>query len=171
MHNSTKKFIRERTKWAKNNPEKAKQHIKDLYDKMFPTTKDYIKFLRTRINVHDMIFRGGTILTRQQHQKEIEYWEEVVKKYNEEEITSDNLVEKDHWKDMTKTNRDLYKEKTEKWLKSKTKKQRTIWNYYMLGVPKKKAAIRLGENFRDIHVTINRLQEDFLKKITPLFNR
>ena len=29
------------------------QYIRDLYDKMFPSAKDYIKFLRERINTLD----------------------------------------------------------------------------------------------------------------------
>ena len=29
------------------------QYIRDLYDKMFPSAKDYIKFLRDRINTLD----------------------------------------------------------------------------------------------------------------------
>ena len=38
---------RKLNKYFSNNPELAKQHLRDLYDKLFPSQEDYIKFLRT----------------------------------------------------------------------------------------------------------------------------
>ena len=36
--------------FLKSNQYYVRQYIRDLYDKMFPTAKGYIKFLREKIN-------------------------------------------------------------------------------------------------------------------------
>ena len=59
----------------------------------------------------------------------------------------------------------LYKDLTEQWLKTKTRRQRRIWNYFVLGVPKNSIAPRLKENTKFVTRTIKDLQKEFLDLI------
>ena len=48
---------------------------------------------------------------------------------------------------------------------TKSKKQRRIWNYYVLGVPKEKIAPKLEENRIFVMATIKILQKEYLSRI------
>ena len=137
------------------------QYIRDLYDKMFPYAKDYIKFLKEKINTLD-------------HE---EYNQISYKNFKEIKTNSskncfsleqrfrkdhDNLFKEDHWKGLNRRDIIFYKDLTEKWLKTKTRRQRRIWNYFVLGVPKNSIAPRLKENSNFVIGTIKNLQEEFL---------
>ena len=140
------------------------QYIRDLYDKMFPSAKDYIKFLRERIN---------TLENEEQNMSSYEDFKEIKRCipsklfYLEErmEKSHDNFFEEDHWKDLSPRDIILYKDLTEQWLKTKTRRQRRIWNYFVLGVPKDSIAPRLKENTNFVTKTIKTLQKDFLELI------
>ena len=81
------------------------------------------------------------------------------------EVSHDNLFEKDHWKGLSPKDITLYKDLTEHWLKTKTRRQRRIWNYFVLGVPKNSIAPRLKENTNFVTRTIKTLQKEFLDLI------
>ena len=162
-----KYFIQERTKWAKKNPEKAKQHIRDLYDKMFPKANDYINFLKPLWKNQKSILEVDLFRNRLKHQKSTNHLANKVNKLDEN-ILNDCLVENDYWEKITPEQKTKYKDLTKRWVKSKTKQQRTIWNYYVLGVPQKRIASLLKKNEKNIIDIINKLQEDFLKRIPPL---
>ena len=140
------------------------QHIRDLYDKMFPYAKDYIKFLREKINILDD--EGGTKISSENsngikqnsYQKKINFEEGFEKNH-------DYFFEEDHWKDLSPRDIILYKDLTEQWLKTKTRRQRRIWNYFVLGVPENSIAPRLKENTNFVTRTIKTLQKDFLDLI------
>ena len=140
------------------------QYIRDLYDKMFPSAKDYIKFLRERINTLDneehnkSSYKNFNEIKRNIPQK-LFYFEERIEK------SHDNFLEEDHWEGLSPKDIILYKDLTEKWLKTKTKRQRRIWNYFVLGVPKNTIAPRLKENTNFVTRTIKTLQKDFLDLI------
>ena len=140
------------------------QYIRDLYDKMFPSAKDYIKFLRERINTLDneehntSSYKNFNEIKRNIPPK-LFYFEERIEKNH------DNFFEKDHWEDLSPKDITLYKDLTEQWLKTKTRRQRRIWNYYVLGVPKSSIAPRLKENTNFVTRTIKTLQKDFLDLI------
>tara|TARA_B100000900_G_scaffold333773_1_gene294943 strand:- start:810 stop:1214 length:405 start_codon:yes stop_codon:yes gene_type:complete len=131
---------------------------------MFPCAKDYIKFLRERIN---------TLGKEEQNVNACGYFKEIKRYvpsklfYFEENLekSHDNFFEEDHWKDLSPRDIILYKDITEQWLKTKTKRQRRIWNYYVLGVPKNSIAPRLKENTNFVTRTIKTLQKDFLDLI------
>ena len=140
------------------------QYIRDLYDKMFPSAKDYIKFLRERINTLD----------NEEHNVNLYENFKVIKRYippklfhfeERNEVNHDNLFDKDHWKGLSPKDITLYKDLTEHWLKTKTRRQRRIWNYFVLGVPKKSIAPRLKEDTNFVTKTIKTLQKDFLELI------
>ena len=140
------------------------QYIRDLYDKMFPSAKDYIKFLRERINTLDneehntSSYENFNEIKRNIPQK-LFYFEERIEK------SHDNFFEKDHWEDLSPKDITLYKDLTEQWLKTKTRRQRRIWNYFVLGVPKNSIAPRLKENTNFVTRTIKTLQKEFLDLI------
>ena len=140
------------------------QYIRDLYDKMFPSAKDYIKFLRERINTLDneeyntSSYKNFNEIKRNIPPK-LFYFEERIKK------SHDNFFEEDHWKDLSPKDITLYKDLTEKWLKTKTRRQRRVWNYFVLGVPKNSIAPRLKENTNFVTGTIKTLQKEFLDLI------
>tara|TARA_B100000886_G_C20287364_1_gene433865 strand:+ start:193 stop:663 length:471 start_codon:yes stop_codon:yes gene_type:complete len=137
------------------------QYIRDLYDKMFPCAKDYIKFLRERIN---------KLENEENSQIYFEYSKKIKKNtsnkyfYSKEkfEKNNDNFFEQDHWKGLSPIGIIFYKDLTEQWLKTKTRRQRRIWNYFVLGVPKSSIAPRLRENTNFVRATIKTLQKEFL---------
>tara|TARA_B100000900_G_scaffold215424_1_gene182424 strand:+ start:553 stop:1026 length:474 start_codon:yes stop_codon:yes gene_type:complete len=140
------------------------QDIRDLYDKMFPSAKDYIKFLRERINTlnnkeQNTIYYKNFNEIKRNIPPKLFYFEERIEK------THDNFFEKDHWEDLSPKDIILYKDLTEQWLKTKTKRQRRIWNYLVLGVPKDSIAPRLKENTNFVTRTIKTLQKEFLDLI------
>ena len=140
------------------------QYIRDLYDKMFPSAKDYIKFLRERINTLD---------NEDQNTNSYENFNEIKRNippklfYFEERIEKShhNFHEQDHWEDLSPSDITFYKDLTEHWLKTKTRRQRRIWNYFVLGVPKNSIALRLKENTNFVTRTIKTLQKEFLDLI------
>jgi len=140
------------------------QYIRDLYDKMFPSAKDYIKFLRERINTLDneehntSSYKNFNEIKRNIPPK-LFYFETRIEK------SHDNFFEKDHWEDLSSKDITLYKDLTEQWLKTKTRRQRRIWNYFVLGVPKNSIAPRLKENTNFVTKTIKTLQKEFLDLI------
>ena len=140
------------------------QYIRDLYDKMFPSAKDYIKFLRERINTLDneehntSSYENFNEIKRNIPPK-LFYFEERIEK------SHDNFFEEDHWEDLSPKDITLYKDLTEQWLKTKTRRQRRIWNYFVLGVPKNSIAPRLKENTNFVTRTIKTLQKEFLDLI------
>ena len=140
------------------------QYIRDLYDKMFPSAKDYIKFLRERINTldhekHNMTSYENLNQIKRNFSPKLFYLKESLEK------SHDNFFEKDHWEDLSPKDITLYKDLTEQWLKTKTRRQRRIWNYFVLGVPKNSIAPRLKENTNFVTRTIKTLQKEFLDLI------
>ena len=137
------------------------QYIRDLYDKMFPYAKDYIKFLREKINTLD---------SEEHNQNSYEKFKEIKTNISKNHFSleqrfkkdHDNFFKEDHWKGLNRRDIIFYKDLTEKWLKSKTRRQRRIWNYFVLGVPKNSIAPRLKENSNFVIGTIKNLQEEFL---------
>ena len=140
------------------------QNIRDLYDKMFPSAKDYIKFLRERINIldheeHNMTSYENLNQIKRNIPLKLFYLKESLEK------SHDNFYERDHWEDLSPKDINLYKNLTEQWLKTKTRRQRRIWNYFVLGVPKNSIAPRLKENTNFVARTIKTLQKEFLDLI------
>ena len=140
------------------------QYIRDLYDKMFPSAKDYIKFLRERINTlynedHNSSSYENFNEIKRNIPSKLFYFEERIEKSN------DNFHEQDHWEDLSPKDITFYKDLTEHWLKTKTRRQRRIWNYFVLGVPKNSIAPRLKENTNFVTRTIKTLQKEFLDLI------
>ena len=140
------------------------QFIRDLYDKMFPNAKDYIKFLQEEINQchnenSNQFF--DKILKRTKREKK--YHSSFINWINLNDQI--NCYEKNYWEGLEKKDISHFRLLTKKWLKTKSKKQRRIWNYYVLGVPKEKIAPKLEENRIFVMATIKILQKEYLSRI------
>ena len=140
------------------------QYIRDLYDKMFPSAKEYIEFLRERINIlnnedHNTSSYENFNEIKRNIPPKLFYFEERIEKSHH------NFHEQDHWEDLSPSDITFYKDLTEHWLKTKTRRQRRIWNYFVLGVPKNSIAPRLKENTNFVTRTIKTLQKEFLDLI------
>ena len=146
------------------NPNYNLQLIRDLYDKMFPNAKDYIKFLREEINQCQYKNSNG-ILNKilKSTKKEKKYHSPFINRVT----LNDQIIsyEKDYFEGIEIKDILFFKLLTRKWLKTKSKKQRRIWNYYVLGVPKEKIAPKLEEDGIFVMATIKILQKEYLSRI------
>ena len=146
------------------NPNYNLQFIRDLYDKMFPNAKDYIKFLREEINQCQYKNSNGTLnKILKSTKKEKKYHSPFINRVT----LNDQIIsyEKDYFEGIEIKDILFFKLLTRKWLKTKSKKQRRIWNYYVLGVPKEKIAPKLEEDGIFVMATIKILQKEYLSRI------
>ena len=146
------------------NPNYNLQFIRDLYDKMFPSAKDYIKFLREEINqCHNKNSNGIVNKILKSTKKEKKYHSLFISRVT----LNDQIIsyEKDYFEGIEIKDILFFKLLTRKWLKTKSKKQRRIWNYYVLGVPKEKIAPKLEEDGIFVMATIKILQKEYLSRI------
>ena len=159
-------------KYFKNNPELAKQHIRDLYDKLFPSQEDYIKFLRTMYEARLSVMNIGLVLEKQQHDEEAAYLKErEAQKSRGNEIIDNQFANIDHWEDITTEQINLYKKVLKKLLEAKLPQHQQIWNYYILGVPKKRIKTLLKKDLEYIRVVIESVQDYLLENIPPLLKK
>ena len=140
------------------------QVIRDLYDKIFPFAKDYIKFLREEINNRDSKNFNQNSLKISKEIDEFKFdgfleLDQVLRS------NQDYLIKKDYWPGLRQEQIILLKKLIKKWLKRKTSRQRRIWNYFVLGVPKNSIAPKLNEDSDFVLETISVLQKEFLKLI------
>ena len=138
------------------------QVIRDLYDKIFPCAKDYIKFLREEINNRDSKNFNQNSLKISKEIDEFKFdgfleLDQVLRS------NQDYLIKKDYWPGLRQEQIILLKKLIKKWLKRKTSRQRRIWNYFVLGVPKNSIAPKLNEDSDFVVGTISALQKEFLK--------
>tara|TARA_Y100000996_G_C22460285_1_gene617735 strand:- start:510 stop:974 length:465 start_codon:yes stop_codon:yes gene_type:complete len=137
------------------------QYIRDLYDKIFPNAKDYIKFLQEEINTsNNKKYNPNSFKVFYERDKN--YLKSLSNKKKVFENYHDGCFERDFWTGLKKKDIVLYKKLIERWLKTKTRRQRRIWNYFVLGVPKNSIAPRLKENSKFVIGTIKNLQKEFL---------
>ena len=148
-------------KYLKSNPHYVRQYIRDLYDKMFPSAKSYIKFLRERINIFDRRTIKEFSAQMPENIKGFSYNETVRFAYD----LDNNFLDKDYWEALTKKEVISYQQLTEKWLKTKTKRKRRIWNYFVLGISKNNIGARLNEETLYVIRTIETMQKEFLQLI------
>jgi len=137
------------------------QYIRDLYDKIFPNAKDYIKFLQEEINTsNNKKYNPNSFKVFYERDKS--YLKSLSNKKKVFENYHDDCFERDFWTGLKKKDIVLYKKLIERWLKTKTRRQRRIWNYFVLGVPQNSIAPRLKENSKFVIGTIKNLQKEFL---------
>ena len=138
--------------------------IRDLYDKIFPCAKDYIKFLREEINILDSKSYNQNSLKISKEIEEFKF-DGFLELDQALRSNQDYFLKKDFWLGLRQEQIILIKKLIKKWLKRKTSRQRRIWNYFVLGVPKNSIAPKLNEDSDFVVKTISVLQEEFLKLI------
>ena len=146
------------------NPNYNLQFIRDLYDKMFPNAKDYIEFLREEIN--QCYYKKSNLFfdkMLKRTKKEKKYYSPFINRATSYDQINAYAV--DYWDGLEKKEILFFKLLTRNWLKTKSKKQRRIWNYYVLGVPKEKIAPKLEEDGVFVLGTIKILQKEYLSRI------
>ena len=159
-------------KYFKNNPELAKQHIRDFYDKLFPSQEDYIRFLRTMYEARLSVMNIGMILEEQQNEEDVAYLKErEIQKFKGNEINDNQLAQINHWEDITTEQINLYKKVLKELLETKLPQHQQIWNYYILGVPKKRIKTLLKKDLKYIRVVIDNVQDYLLENIPPLLKK
>ena len=131
---------------------------------MFPNAKDYIKFLREEINqCHYKKSNLSFDKMLKRTKKEKKYYSPFINRATP--YDQNNTYVRDYWEGLEKKEILFFKLLTKNWLKTKSKKQRRIWNYYVLGIPKEKIALKLEENGVFVMFTIKKLKKEYLTKI------
>ena len=123
-------FISRSIYFLEQNPNKTKIWIRDLYHKVFPTKEQYIQFIRK----HHIILKG---LNKSEKIKDIE----PIKSITPTKFIVRNLKDKDHifdeydfWNDVSSLNAKRLELFLMEWFITKSKKDRKLWNYYILGI-------------------------------------
>ena len=113
----------------------------------------------------------GMVLEKQQHDEEAAYLKErEAQKSRGNEITDNQFANIDHWEDITTEQINLYKKVLKKLLEAKLPQHQQIWNYYILGVPKKRIKTLLKKDLKYIRVVIDNVQYYLLENI-PLLKK
>ena len=150
-------------KFLKSKQYYVRQYIRDLYDKLFPTAKGYIKFLREKINIVDRSNRNGLFIHIPVDDKGFSS-NGTMSSINDS--GKNKFLCQDSWEGLTKKEIQFYLQVTEKWLKSKTKKHRRIWNYFVLGISKNNIGPRLNEDTLYVIKIIETMQKEYLELIS-----
>ena len=146
------------------NPNKTKIWIRDLYHKVFPTKEQYIQFIRK----HHSVLQSLKNLTKL---KDIE----PIKSKTSTRFITRNLNDKDHifeednfWNDISSLNTEILKLFLMEWFINKSKKDRKLWNYYILGISEGRIANLLNDNFYSTRKKILELKKDFLRNLITI---
>ena len=157
-------FISRSLHFLEQNPNKTKIWIRDLYHKVFPTKEQYIRFIRKH---HSTLQR----LNKSEKIKDIE----PTKNKASTKFIVNNLNYKDHifdennfWNDISSLNTERLKLFLMEWFINKSKKDRKLWNYYILGISEGRIAILLNDNFYSTRKKILELKKDFLRNLITI---
>ena len=157
-------FISKSLHFLEQNPNKTKIWIRDLYHKVFPTKEQYIQFIRKN---HIML----QSLNKSEKVIDIEH----IKRKTSTKFILSNLNDKDHisdegnfWMDIPSLDRKKLELFLEEWFINKSKKDRKLWNYYILGISEGKIAILLNDNFYSTKEKILKLKKDFLRDLLTI---
>ena len=154
-------FISRSLNFLEQNPNKTKIWIRDLYHKVFPTKEQYIRFIRKHHSALQSLNKSEKI-------KNIE----PIKRKTPTKFILSNLNDKDHIFEENNFCNDISSLNTNKlelflmeWFINKSKKDRKLWNYYILGISEGKIAILLNDNFYSTKEKILELKKDFLRNL------
>ena len=154
-------FISRSLNFLEQNPNKTKIWIRDLYHKVFPTKEQYIQFIRKHHSTLQSLNKSEKI-------KDIE----PIKRKTSTEFIVSNLNDKDHifdednfWNDISSLNTKRLELFLVEWFINKSKKDRKLWNYYILGISEGRIAVLLNDNFYSTKEKILKLKKDFLRNL------
>ena len=159
-------FISRSLHFLEQNPNKTKIWIRDLYHKIFPTKEQYIQFIKK----HHIMLQS---LNKSEKIKAIE----PIKSKTSTKFILNNLKDKDHifdeynfWNNISSLNTKRLELFLMEWFSNKSKKDRKLWNYYILGISEGRIAILLNDNFHSTKESILKLKKDFLRNLLTIID-
>ena len=157
-------FISRSIQFLEQNPNKTKVWIRDLYHKVFPTKEQYIRFIRKH---HSML----QSLKRSEKIKDIEpIKSRIPTRFTMRNLNNNNHIfeEDNFWNGISSLNAKMLKLFLMEWFIKKSKKDRKLWNYYILGISEGRIAILLNDNFHSTRKKILELKKDFLRNLITI---
>ena len=157
-------FISRSIQFLEQNPNKTKIWIRDLYHKVFPTKEQYIRFIRKH---HSML----QSLKRSEKIKDIEpIKSRIPTRFTMRNLNNNNHIfeEDNFWNGISSLNAKMLKLFLMEWFIKKSKKDRKLWNYYILGISEGRIANLLNDNFYSTRKRILELKKDFLRNLITI---
>ena len=82
---------------------------------------------------------------------------------------NNHIFEEDNfWNGISSLNAKMLKLFLMEWFINKSKKDRKLWNYYILGISEGRIAILLNDNFYSTRKKILELKKDFLRNLITI---
>ena len=157
-------FISRSLNFLERNPNKSKIWIRDLYHKVFPSKEKYIQFIRKHHSTLQNI-----------NKSEKNKYIELIKRKTSTKFIVSNLNDKDHifdkdnfWNDISSLDTKRLELFLMEWFINKSKKDRKLWNYYILGISEGRIAILLNDNFYSTRKKVLELKKDFLRNLMTI---
>ena len=156
-------FISRSIQFLEQNPNKTKIWVRDLYHKVFPTKEQYIRFIRKH---HSML----QSLNKSDNIKNIEPMKsQVPTRFIIRKLNNNHIFEEDNfWNGISSLNAKILKLFLMGWFIKKSKKDRKLWNYYILGISEGRIANLLNDNFYSTRKRILELKKDFLRNLITI---
>ena len=156
-------FISRSIQFLEQNPNKTKIWVRDLYHKVFPTKEQYIRFIRKH---HSML----QSLNKSDNIKSIEPMKsQVPTRFVIRKLNNNHIFEEDNfWSGISSLNAKMLKLFLMEWFINKSKKDRKLWNYYILGISEGRIATLLNHNFYSTRKKILELKKDFLRNLITI---
>ena len=136
-----------------------------MYHKVFPTKEQYIQFIRKHHSTLQSLNKSEKI-------KDIE----PIKSKTSTEFIVGNLNDKDHifnednfWNYISSLDTKRLELFLMEWFIKKSKKDRKLWNYYILGISEGRIATLLNNNIYSTRKKILELKKDFLRNLITIF--
>ena len=157
-------FISRSIQFLEQNPNKTKIWISDLYHIVFPTKEQYIRFIRKH---HSML----QSLKTSEKIKDIEPLKSrIPTRFIMRYLNNNNHIfeEDNFWNGISSINAKILKLFLMEWFIKKSKKDRKLWNYYILGISEGRIALLLNDNFYSTRKKILELKKDFLRNLITI---
>ena len=159
-----KSFISRSLQFLEHNPNKTKIWIRDLYHQVFPTREEYIRFIRKHHSTLQSLNKPYTIKDFESIQRETSA-KFIMMNLNDK----NHIFEEDNfWNDTSLVNTKVFKLFLMEWFINKSKKDRKLWNYYILGLSEGRIAYLMNDSFYSTKEKVLKLKKDFLKDLLTL---
>ena len=157
-------FISRSIQFLEQNPNKTKIWIRDLYHKVFPTKEQYILFIRKHHSILKSLKKSDNIKNIKPMNSQIPT-RFITRNLN----NNNHIFEEDNfWNGISSLNAKMLKLFLMEWFIKKSKKDRKLWNYYILGISEGRIAFLLNDNFSSTRKKILELKKDFLRNLITI---
>ena len=157
-------FISRSIQFLEQNPNKTKIWVRDLYHKVFPTKEQYIRFIRKHHSMLQSLKESDNIKNIKTMKSQIPT-RFIMRNLN----NNNHIFEEDNlWNGISSQNAKVLKLFLMEWFIKKSKKDRKLWNYYILGISEGRIALLLNDNFYSTRKKILELKKDFLRNLITI---